>query len=69
MNERLLEVSVVARRLACSSNTVIRMLVDPENPLKGVRLNKCTIRVFESSLIELLDKRTISSEKQAFFAS
>ena len=64
MDERLLEVSVVARRLACSSNTVIKMLADPKNPLKGVRLNRCTIRVFESSLIELLDKRTI--EKQTF---
>lgn len=59
---KLLEVSVVARRLNCSSDTVIRMIGDPRNPLKGVRLNKRALRVLEDTIDDLLRQRIIEKD-------
>ncbi len=53
MNDKLLPVDIVARRLGLSPGTVRNMLRDPLNPLRGVKLGR-SLRVYESSLKELL---------------
>lgn len=58
MNDKLLEVSIVAKRLCVSSDTVRRMIKDEGSPLKGVRIGKKCFRVFESSV-----EATISARK------
>lgn len=64
MNEdRLLEVSVVARRLAVSPKTVTRMLRDPACPLRGVRVHKRAVRVLASSVADLIRAREIGQEE------
>ena len=62
MPERLLEITVVAKRLNCSYNTVRSMLEDPDNPLKGVKISKKSIRVIESSIDDLLRDRLMDGE-------
>lgn len=57
--EKLLEVSVTAKRLKVSDRTVLRMIADPENPLKGIRVNKKCIRIFESSLAVVMSQRAM----------
>ena len=53
MNEKLLTVDIVSRRLNLSPGTVRNMVRDPMNPLRGVKIGR-SIRVYESSLKELL---------------
>jgi predicted DNA-binding transcriptional regulator AlpA len=58
--EKLLEVSIVAQRLSVSSKTVLRMIHDQDNPLRGVRLNRKCIRVVESSISLIIKQREIT---------
>ena len=57
--EKLLEVSVVAIRLSVSPRTVLRMVSDPGNPLKGVRLSKKCVRIIEESISKVISQRQI----------
>lgn len=57
--ERLIEVSIVAKRFSVSEKTIIRMLSNPEVPLQGVRLNKRCIRVIESTIEPTIKARII----------
>lgn len=57
MAEKLLEVSVVARRLTVSVDTVRRMIKDENSPLKGVRIGKKCFRIFESTVETILEQR------------
>ena len=61
MSERLLEISVVAKRLNCSYSTVRRMIDDPDSRLKAVRLRQRTIRIVESSVDDLLRERELKT--------
>ena len=56
---KLLEISTVARRLAVSESTIRRMLTDPFNPLKGVRVHRGAIRVLEHSIEDLIQLRSL----------
>jgi hypothetical protein len=60
--QKLLEVSIVARRLNCSCSTIIRMIEDPDNPLKGVRLTSRTIRVIEDTIEDVLRNNLVDNE-------
>lgn len=60
---KLVEVSIVARRLSVSERTVIRMLSNPDVPLRGVRLNRRAIRVLESTILPTIEKRLIEQEE------
>lgn len=57
MEDRLLDTSVVAKRLNVSSESVRRYVKDPNHPLRGVRLGKKLIKVYSSSVEETLLKR------------
>jgi hypothetical protein len=64
MNEidRLLEVQVVAKRLAVCPRTIRRMILDPGSPLRGVRVYQRHYRVIASSVEDLLRDREIRPE-------
>ena len=57
LSEKLLEVSVVARRLTISVDTVRRLIKDADSPLKGIRVGKKCFRVFESSVETFIESR------------
>lgn len=53
MEDRLLDVSAVSKRLNVSPGTVRNYLRDPWNPLRGVKIGN-SIRIFSSSVDKLL---------------
>lgn len=63
--DRLVEVSIVARRLGVSSDTVRRALADPGNPLRGVRLHRGCVRVWESSVADLIAVRELAAHDRS----
>lgn len=62
-DDRLLEISIVARRLAVSPRTIARMLRDPACPLRGIRVHRRAVRVLASSVADLLRAREIGQEE------
>jgi DeoR/GlpR family transcriptional regulator of sugar metabolism len=61
---KLLDISQTARRLCVSESTVRRMLADPLNPLRAVRLHRGCIRVLEQSIDQLIDQRMVEKAYQ-----
>lgn len=61
-NEKLLEVSIVAKRLAVSPRTVRRMIASPNSPLTGVALNEKCIRVLESTVNKAIESKIITKK-------
>lgn len=58
-NDKLLEVSVVAKRLGVCDMTVYRMIHSDDNPLVGVRLHRKCIRVLESTVKAAIEQSII----------
>lgn len=49
-DEKLIEVSVAARKLCVSERTIYRMLKDPDCELKAVKVYKQSVRIIASSI-------------------
>jgi excisionase family DNA binding protein len=59
MDDKLLDISIVARRLNVSSQTVLRMVKDGKSPLKGVKVYRKGYKVYEESVKELLRQKEV----------
>jgi excisionase family DNA binding protein len=59
MDDKLLDVSVVARRLNVSSQTVVRMVKDEKSLLKGVKVYRKGYKIYETSVMDLLRQQEV----------
>ena len=56
-DEKLIEVSVAAKKLSISERTIYRMIKDPDCELKAVRVYRKSVRIVESSIEKFLQRQ------------